>query len=531
MFKFASFPALTIVAILVIFVASVLAWFWPSNNKAPQAMANKRLGKNANFTVSKANSRLKDARTNLHPECPDIGPGLAIGSLDSETVFQGWRQCAVQIQAPGRGKTTAQVVPHATQAPGPLVMTSNKADGIWEVFAARMFHGNVWIFDPTNILNRKEPSTDHFNIIGLVKTSTDAEKVGAIFESATHGDGSRDGNPNAHFDLMGSKIIGALLLAANAAGKDDRDVFRWAMTTNEDEPAAILESHGFNNQAATLRGLKKQPEETRGSVWATAQRCASPFEHEDYLASIRPVNDRHRVFDPVAFASSTDTLILLGSKTAGATSALVSCLVWSVFMSAKTQASTGPNERLRVPLVMELDEVGNTVMLPELPEWYSYSGALGIVISSYFQSVAQGRGLFGENGMNTLLGAANYLVYGGGGTETDFVSSLSKIIGQYDHKTISHSSSYNGRSGHGRSTSDQIQRRDILSASDLSNLSPGTMYVRTSDGENGILKAQYWFENKRLAEELTPQVGQLKLGFKNSGPEDKDLVDVRQHKR
>ena len=57
------------------------------------------------------------------------------------------------------------------------------------------------------------------------------------------------------------------------------------------------------------------------------------------------------------------------------------------------------------------------------------------------------------------------------------------------------------------------------------------MYVRTSDGETGILKAQYWFENKRLAEELTPQVGQLKLGFKNSGPEDKDLVDVRQHKR
>jgi len=55
-------------------------------------------------------------------------------------------------------------------------MTSNKADGVWEVFAARMFHGNVWIFDPTNILDRKEPNTDHFNIIGMVRNSMDAEK-------------------------------------------------------------------------------------------------------------------------------------------------------------------------------------------------------------------------------------------------------------------------------------------------------------------------------------------------------------------
>ena len=519
MFDFISGSTLFIIAVIVTVFVAVLVWLWPNNSKSPEKMANKRLGNRAQFGNSSRERRLAEARTTLHPDCPNIGPGLVLGSVNSNPVFQGWRQCSVQIHAPGRGKTTGQVVPHARQAPGPLVMTSNKADGVWEIFAARMFHGNVWIFDPTNILNRKNASTDHFNIIGMVRNSMDAEKVGAIFQAATQGEGDRGSNPNAHFDLMGSKIIGNLLLAANISGGSDKDVFHWAMTTDEDEPSAILDKHGFTNQAATLRGLKKQPADTRGSVWATVQRCASPFEHEEYLASIRPVSDHHRVFDPVAFASSTDTLILLGSRTAGATSAFVSTLVWDVFRSAKIEASTGSNERLRVPMVMELDEVGNTVMLPELPEWYSYSGALGIVINSYFQSVAQGRKIFGEQGMNELLGAANVLVYGGGGTEEDFVSSLSKIIGQYDHKVTTHSSSYNARSGHGRSSSDQVQRRDILSAADLSNMSPGSMYVRTGDGGGGVVKARYWFEDEQMVEELKPRIERLKAGFKNPGVE------------
>ena len=175
---------------------------------------------------------------------------------------------------------------------------------------------------------------------------------------------------------------------------------------------------------------------------------------------------------------------------------------------------------------MELDEVGNTVMLPELPDWYSYSGSLGIVINSYFQSVAQGRKVFGKEGMNELMGAASFLVYGGGGTEEDFVSSLSKIIGQYDHKVTTHSSSYNARSGHGRSSSGQVQRRDILSAADLSNLSPGTMYVRTSDHGGGIVEAHYWFQVDRLVKEIKPRMESLKAGFKAKDSEGEEMTHV-----
>ena len=509
-----SIPSTTwiLLALAVLFIV-VYLWLKPNQNQSKIGMANRRLGASAKFSKSLNAHRLKDAQTNLHPAAPEIGPGLPLGRIEAGTIYQGWRQCAVQVQGPGRGKTSAQVIPHAVAAPGALVVTSNKSDGIWEIIAERMFEGNVIIFDPTNILNRKNNVTSLFNVIGMVRSSTDAEKIGAIFEAATHGEGPSEANVNAHFDVMGSKVIGALMLAANLSGKGDDAVFGWAMRSEEDEPAAILTEYGFGKQAETFLGLKRQPSDTRGSVWATAQRCVSPFEHDEYLRTLT-TESGDDVFDPTSFANSTDTLILLGSKKGGSSSALVSALVWDVFRSAERAARTTDNGRLQVPLVIELDEVGNAVNLPELPEWYSYAGSLGIVFSAYFQSVSQGKRVYGENGMNELFGAASVFVYGGGGSEESFLSSMAKLVGSYDHQFTTHSSSYNHRSGQGRSSSTQIQQRDILSASDLAKLPQGKMFVRTGDGEVGVVDAGYWFKNELLVSRIEPQMKKLKESLK-----------------
>ena len=188
--------------------------------------------------------------------------------------------------------------------------------------------------------------------------------------------------------------------------------------------------------------------------------------------------------------------------------------MWDVFRSAEREARKTDNGRLAVPLVIELDEVGNAVNLPELPEWYSYAGSLGIVLSAYFQSASQGKRTYGDNGMNELFGAASVFVYGGGGSEESFLSSMAKLVGSYDHKFTTHSSSYNHNSGQGRSSSTQIQQRDILSASDLVTLPQGKMFVRTGDGEVGVVDAGYWFKNEGLVSRIEPQMKKLKESLK-----------------
>lgn len=73
----------------------------------------------------------KDAQQ-LHPNAVDLPPWQKIGTLvgtGSAWAWQGWRDVAIYIFEPGRGKTTGSLVRHVLEAPGPAVMTSNKVDG------------------------------------------------------------------------------------------------------------------------------------------------------------------------------------------------------------------------------------------------------------------------------------------------------------------------------------------------------------------------------------------------------------------
>jgi hypothetical protein len=363
-----------------------------STRAGGEAEANDRIGRASDFTSAREASRMKETREVLHPDAEKIGPGLPLACQGNRIIYQGWRQCALHIWSPGRGKTTSQVIPHAIAAPGAFVMTTNKVDGVWEVIAARSTRGRIWICDPNDVLHRKRTADTRFPMIELVTDSTSAEKVGLIFEKATHGLGGDTGNVNAHFDREGGKTLGRLMLAANLAGYGDDAIFRWVTETKEEEAAKILDANGLPRQAQALRGLAEQPGDTRGSVWATAQRCASPFEHEGVLDTFR-VQDvgSERVFNAARFIQSQDTLILIGDLLEGGTSAFVSALVWEIFTKAREQAAQNGG-RLRTPLVMDLDEVGNAVMLPELADWYSFAGSSGIIISSYLQSRAQGQG-------------------------------------------------------------------------------------------------------------------------------------------
>ena len=120
-----SIPSTTwiLLGLIVLFVV-VYLWLKPDQNQSSKiSMANRRLGASAKFSKSLNAHRLKDAQTNLHPSAPEIGPGLPLGRIEAGTIYQGWRQCAVQVQGPGRGKTSAQVIPHAVAAPGALVLS------------------------------------------------------------------------------------------------------------------------------------------------------------------------------------------------------------------------------------------------------------------------------------------------------------------------------------------------------------------------------------------------------------------------
>ena len=474
-----------------------------STRAGGEVEANDRIGRASDFTSAREKSRMKETREVLHPDAEKIGPGLPLACQGNRIIYQGWRQCALHIWSPGRGKTTSQVIPHAIAAPGPLVMTTNKVDGVWEVIAARSTRGRIWICDPNDVLHRKRPADTRFPMIEMVTDSTSAEKVGLIFEKATHGLGDEAGNVNAHFDREGGKTLGRLMLAANLGGLGDAEIWQWTQEMDSKDAIQILRAHGLTRQALALEGLERQPGDTKGSVWSTAQRCASPFEHEEVLETFRTSDiPKERVFNAARFVDSHDTLILIGDMLEGGTSAYVSALVWNVYTTAKEKSAENGG-RLKTPLVMELDEVGNAVMLPELGNWYSHAGSRGIIISSYLQSKDQGEDQFGVKAFGKQKEASNVFVYGGGSSDPRFLKDISDLIGQYDHRVESSSSSYSDGSGPSRSSSDQVQQRAIMSVAQLSRMAKGTIYLKVDEG-TGLARTRYWFDDKRLRDHIDP---------------------------
>jgi type IV secretory pathway TraG/TraD family ATPase VirD4 len=499
-------PAATwLLGVEALLVMVVLGW-WGTRTPSRTSSAARRMSPGGKMRPAMEEARLTEA-ARLHPDAEGIGPGLTIGYTgDSGTkaVIQGWRECSAHVWGTGRGKTTTQVVRHATEAPGPYLMTSNKVDGVAEVIAARSETGTVWLFDPQRIWRDSHRPAMIFNPLSVVTDTISAGEVASIFETSS-APGAGSGRGDAQFDSQGRDFLSWCLLAAAKSDGTMRDVLHWVSGADFLEPAGLLQRAGHAGPATALKGMGDQPEDTRGSVAASAQRMASALVHDELVAWSTPTPGVP-MFDPARFVTGKDTLILLSQDAAGSGAAFVSTLVYAVFTAAQ-QAARRAGGRLTVPLVADLDEVGNVVKLKQLPEWYSYFGSMGIVVSAYFQTKGQGVAMLERTGWDTLWSAAAIKVYGGGSDDDAFLGSLSKVIGQYDAKVRSSSTSKNGSS-----RSVQTQRRDIMSVSQLSELPMNRAWVKTSNGGGTIVRTVPWFRDKTINTRIGPTVKRIKTG-------------------
>lgn len=486
-------------------VIAAFAW-WSTRPVSRTAEASRRMSPGGKMRPAMLDARLTET-ARLHPEAKGIGPGLTIGyagETGTKAVIQGWRECSTHVWGTGRGKTTTQVVRHATEAPGPYMMTSNKVDGVAEVLAARSDTGTVWLFDPQRIWRDSHRPAMIFNPLTVVTDTVSAGEVASIFETSSAPNAGQ-GKGDAQFDSQGRDFLSWCLLAAAKNGQTMKEVLRWAASADFMEPAELLERAGHAGPASALKGMSAQPEDTRGSVAASAQRMASALVHDELVAWSTPTPGVP-VFDPGNFVTSKDTLILLSQDAAGSGAAFVSTLVYAVFTVAQHTARRAGG-RLQVPLVADLDEVGNVVKLKQLPEWYSFFGSMGIVVSAYFQTRGQGVAMLERTGWDTLWSAAAIKIYGGGSDDTQFLESLSKTIGQYDAKIRSSSTSRNGSS-----RSVQTQRRDIMSVSQLSELPANRAWVKTSNGGGTIVRTVPWFRDKTISARIGSTVERIKTG-------------------
>lgn len=411
--------------------------------------------------------------------------GVPIGkTLGQMPLYGTWEDMHIDIWGPRTGKTTSRAVPAILDAPGGVLVTSNKRDVVDATRDVRAEAGPVWVFDPQGIA--LENPTWWWNPLSYVTDEVRAAKLADHFASGSRDPGAKT---DAYFDPAGQDLLAGLLLAAALDVRPITDVYTWLTRPTEEEPIDILRRHGYDLTADQVRGVITAPEKQRGGIYGTAQQMASCLTNRQVAAWVNPQGnpDLRPQFDPAAFVRDGGTLYSLSKEGRGTAGPLVTALTVAVVEAAEELATGSAGGRLSVPLLGVLDEAANVCRWRELPNLYSHYGSRGIVLMTILQSWSQGVDVWGESGMRKLWSASNVKVYGGGVSEDAFLESLSKLIGDHDRQASSVSS---GRGG--RSVNQQLHRERILDVADLAAMPKGRAVVLSSGNRPTLIRTQPW---------------------------------------
>ena len=411
--------------------------------------------------------------------------GVPIGkTLGQMPLYGTWEDMHIDIWGPRTGKTTSRAVPAILEAPGGVLVTSNKRDVVDATRDVRAEAGPVWVFDPQGIA--LEQPTWWWNPLSYVTDEVRAAKLADHFASGSRDPGAKT---DAYFDPAGQDLLAGLLLAAALDSRPITDVYGWLTRPTEEEPIGILRRGGYDLTADQVRGVITAPEKQRGGIYGTAQQMASCLTNRQVAAWVNPQGepDLRPQFDPAAFVRDGGTLYSVSKEGRGTAGPLVTALTVAVVEAAEELAAGSAGGRLSVPLLGVLDEAANVCRWRELPNLYSHYGSRGIVLMTILQSWSQGVDVWGDSGMRKLWSASNVKVYGGGVSEDAFLESLSKLIGDYDRQASSVSS---GRGG--RSVNQQLHRERILDVADLAAMPKGRAVVLSSGNRPTLIRTQPW---------------------------------------
>ncbi|MFK0136618.1 TraM recognition domain-containing protein [Streptomyces murinus] len=431
---------------------------------------------------------LKDAK---HIEARDTG--VLLGNLQGtkHEVRMGFEDVAVAIMAPRSGKTTSLAIPSILDAPGAVLLTSNKAanDAFTATLDARAAVGRVWAMDPQQIAHAARAMW--WNPLADAKTLDGAGRLAGHFLAASV-DASQQGD---FWSKAGSNILSQLFLAAALDERPITDVMQWLAFPADRTPLDILRDHGFTAVAAQLKGTVEGPPETRDGIYETARQYAAALLNSEIAAWVTPQKGIPE-FRPSQFVTSTDTLYLLSKDGGGGASALIAACADSVMRAATAQAERAGG-RLDPPMLAILDEAANVCKISDLPDLYSHLGSRGIIPITILQSYRQGQKVWGDAGMDAMWSAATVKVIGSGIDDPDFADKLSRLIGDHDVETTSTSMSESGKS-----TSVSMRQERILPADAIRALPKGTALLFATGMRAAMLDLRPWYREPG-AEELS----------------------------
>ncbi|MEU3752018.1 type IV secretory system conjugative DNA transfer family protein [Streptomyces olivoreticuli] len=402
---------------------------------------------------------------------------------------------SIAVIAPsGGGKSRNVVIPACLDAPGPLVVTSTRADVLDVIAQPRSRQGKVWVFDPLDTVGWPERM-----VWDPVAGCQDGETATSRALSFSVGMGADDGSSTnaGFFQQTASSALTRLLHAAALEGRTIEHVLRWATNLEKaSEPRAILTDHPGAEPGwdVLLRSVSTGADETVASTRQTLAAQIEPLALRKVLRCVTP-QEGVPVFDADRFVASRDTLVLISDSNASTNvSPLTTMLLGEVVDAAKRRAPRTPSGRLDPFLRLVLDEVANVAPLPKLPSLASDARGYGIHLVYALQPLAQAGLRWGDKEASTLLDNAAATLVMGGLKDVEALRRFSELIGETELAELS--TSRDTARLFGYTTSEVKRERRILRPEEIRQLPHGQALLLFRGAPGVIVELEPWDQSR-----------------------------------
>ncbi|OLE22518.1 MAG: hypothetical protein AUG49_19005 [Catenulispora sp. 13_1_20CM_3_70_7] len=437
---------LLVVLLVVLVGSSVLL---PRYTRAPGFATNTDLRRN----MSERTARLSAAKTRPSLTKRELRKahwgeyGIRMGRSNRNrfrTVFGTFEE-TILITGPTGSYKSVFLAGTVMDAPGAVAMTTTKVEDVEATIRVRaMYDRPVYVFNPYELGDELTENSFHWSpVLGCQDERTAMSRAAYMLYGARSGS-SAGGELNNFFQSTACEVLRAYLMAADLAGLDMRDVYRWTTDADDDEALKILRKYGARGDwIEVLEQRQSTTDRTRDGIFTTLSTALSWMADPVIAAAVCP-EEPHESFNVAQFIRNRGALYLLAEhRLQSSVAPLFTMIMGHLVEEAKLFASKTEGRRLDPSLFLILDEAANICPVP-LTNYYSENRGHGIVTIAAIQSRSQLAEMWGTNGAKTIWNNAAWTLILAGIKDGDDLEAVSKMLGTYERPKTNRQHGPNG---------------------------------------------------------------------------------------
>jgi type IV secretion system protein VirD4 len=419
---------------------------------------------------------------------------LALGRARGRLLYAEERHALVAFGPPQSGKSAGLAVPALLEWDGPAVASSIKTDLLATTEVRRRALGRVFVFDPFGLSG--QPGDTWSPLRGAVTWDGALE---AAWRLAAAGEVDGKGVEGGDFwAVAAEQRLAPLLHVAARTGAGMEAVVRWAygqgtreldtavseLTGSARDEDELQDAHAAYD---ALRAFEAQADRTRSSIEATAQGLLRAYRFRRVLRSAHGCE-----ITPDRLLDERATLYLIGDAKASKLLRPIFLALLSEVVDRAYERATLAGGRLKLPLLLCLDEAGNVAPLPNLAEVATTAPSHNIQLVSIFHDLAQARSRYGKQA-ETVVNSHRARMLLPGVADLDTLRYFSGLAGEEE---IPDTTRTRGAGGENRTTG--RRRRPLIAPEALRQLEPGEALLLYGRIPPARLRLRMWFGDRRL---------------------------------